>query len=131
MATAVVAGSQQKAIGSGEASAHKSHGRGMYVAIAVFLAIVTGIEVWLSYAGLSDGLTTVLMILFMIVKFVVVAAFFMHLRGDSPMLSWLFGLAIVGALVLTVATVAAVSTYTPETLDGDPAPVSTGESAQE
>ncbi|MCB0973774.1 MAG: cytochrome C oxidase subunit IV family protein [Actinobacteria bacterium] len=131
MATAVAAGSQQKALGSGEADSHSGGGGAKYVAIAVFLAILTGLEIWVSYAGLSHGLEVALLIGMMIIKFVIVAAFFMHLQGDRPMLSWLFGFAILGALVLTIATVASVSTYTPETLDGTPQPVSTGESAGE
>src|SRR5581483_10868062 len=70
-----------------------------YVGIAVLLAIITSLEVAIYYINMPD----VLMVL-AILKFSLVAAFFMHLKFDSPMLRRVFiaGIILAG-VVYTVA----------------------------
>jgi cytochrome c oxidase subunit 4 len=80
-----------------------------YVMIALFLAVVTGAEVALYYIKSLDflvlaGLLTVLMI----VKFVTVVGFFMHLRFDSKVFRWIF---TTGLLLATFVYVVALSTF--------------------
>jgi len=53
-----------------------------YVQVAVFLALVTALEVVMFYIEVG-WLFVPSLIVMMIVKFAVVAAFFMHLRYDS------------------------------------------------
>ena len=60
-----------------------------YVKIAIFLAAVTGAEVVLSYSHIGALFLPVLLIL-MVVKFVVVVLFFMHLRFDHKLFNFLF-----------------------------------------
>jgi cytochrome c oxidase subunit 4 len=84
---------------------HKSDG--YYVKVAVFLAVVTGAEVALSYAGIEGWPLLVPMLALMAVKFAVVAGLFMHLSFDNKLLSWLFyaGLFLaVGVYIAALAT---------------------------
>jgi cytochrome c oxidase subunit IV len=75
-----------------------------YVGIAVFLAIVTALEVALYYITMPEWLAVVLLLVLATMKFAIVAAFFMHLKFDSPMLRRLFitGLILAG-VVYTIA----------------------------
>jgi cytochrome c oxidase subunit 4 len=75
-----------------------------YVGIAVFLAIVTALEVALYYITMPEWLVVVLLLVLATMKFAIVAGFFMHLKFDSPMLRRLFvtGLILAG-VVYTIA----------------------------
>lgn len=88
----------------GPAITKESHGGHpsdlQYIYVALFLAVVTGIEVWLSYIG-GEGFHKVrpyLLIAAAIIKFGFVAAFFMHLKFDSKNFRRLFGVGVVMAL---------------------------------
>jgi len=68
----------------GEHGAHPTDKQ--YMLIALFLAIITAIEVGISYAkGLGDASNPLLIILAAI-KFFMVVAFFMHLKFDNRVL---------------------------------------------
>ena len=75
-----------------------------YVGIAVFLAIVTALEVALYYIDMPEALMVTFLMVLAVMKFTMVGAFFMHLKFDSPMLRRLFvtGLILAG-VVYTVA----------------------------
>lgn len=62
-----------------------------YVQLAIALAIVTGIEIALSYMvdDLGQAFLPLLLIL-MLIKFFAVVMFFMHLKFDSKLFSVLF-----------------------------------------
>lgn len=80
-----------------------------YVKVAVVLAVVTALEVALSYINGLDGLYLVVpLMLLMIVKFVVVAALFMHLRFDNRLLTRVF---YAGLLLAVFVYVVALSTF--------------------
>ncbi|HZI37011.1 MAG TPA: cytochrome C oxidase subunit IV family protein [Acidimicrobiia bacterium] len=75
-----------------------------YVGIAVFLAIVTALEVALYYITMPEWLVVVLLLVLATMKFAIVAGFFMHLKFDSPMLRRVFVTGIVLAgVVYTIA----------------------------
>ena len=75
-----------------------------YVAIAILLAIITGLEVGLYYIHMPEWLLVAFLMVLALLKFTMVAAFFMHLKFDSPMLRRLFITGIVlAAVVYTVA----------------------------
>ena len=77
-----------------------------YVKIALSLALITGLEVALTYAHVGVLFLPVLLIL-MAIKFVMVVLFFMHLRFDHKLFSFLFwsglGLAV-GVYAAALAT---------------------------
>src|SRR3954447_12673138 len=68
-----------------------------YVVVAVVLAVITAIEIAASYTegDLPDGLIVVLLLSMMVMKFFLVASWFMHLRTDQPVFRRFF---IVGAI---------------------------------
>jgi caa(3)-type oxidase subunit IV len=93
----------------GHATDAGSHNR-LYVAVAIFLAILTALEVatywapkdlqhtWYFAAGLC---------LMMTIKFVTVTLFFMHLKFDKRLLTIAFYSALVLALSVYIAVLAA------------------------
>ena len=60
-----------------------------YWIIALVLAVITAVEVALSYIDLGDAVAPLLLI-GMVMKFFIVAAYFMHLKFDSKMARRLF-----------------------------------------
>ena len=60
-----------------------------YWIIALILAVITAVEVALSYVDLGDAVAPLLLI-GMVMKFFIVAAYFMHLKFDSKMARRLF-----------------------------------------
>ena len=85
--------------GPEEGGTHHDHpGEAQYIKIALILAVITAVEVAFSYWEAVEGILAPSLILMSIVKFFMVAAFFMHLRFDSRLFRRLFiagiGLAI-------------------------------------
>lgn len=75
-----------------------------YAGIAVVLAVITLVEVWVYYQeALRNVLLPVLLVLSTI-KFALVALFFMHLKFDSRLFSYLF----VGGLILATSVLFAL-----------------------
>ncbi len=73
-----------------------------YVKVALFLAVVTGIEVLLYYFELG-AMNNAALIVLAAIKFAVVALFFMHLRFDSRILRRFFVTGIILAILVYVA----------------------------
>ena len=75
-----------------------------YVGIAILLAIITALEVALYYINMPEGLLVAFLMVLAFLKFTMVAAFFMHLKFDSPMLRRVFITGIIlASVVYTVA----------------------------
>jgi len=80
-----------------------------YVRIAVFLAALTAIEVgiYYFYGSIAKALLIVGLVFLSAIKFATVVAFFMHLRFDGRLLSFIFvtglGLAF-GAFLVVILT---------------------------
>ena len=86
----------------------ESHGASdkQYVIIALILAALTAIEVSTYYIDFGPLFMPTLFVL-MTVKFIVVASYFMHLKFDNKLFSWMFyaGLFLaVGVYVAALAT---------------------------
>jgi cytochrome c oxidase subunit 4 len=75
-----------------------------YVGVAVILAVITLAEVGLYYMSMPDGLLIALLLFFSILKFAMVALWFMHLRFDSRLFSRLF----VTGIILAVSVYAII-----------------------
>ena len=73
---------------------HGDHGghpsEAQYVKIALILAAITAAEVGLFYTKFSQALTNATLLVMAAVKFIVVAAYFMHLKFDNKILRRLF-----------------------------------------
>ena len=62
-----------------------------YVMVAIFLAVVTALEVWFFYIEETLGALNVpLLLILAMVKFVAVVGYFMHLKFDSRLFRNLF-----------------------------------------
>jgi cytochrome c oxidase subunit IV len=73
---------------------------GQYVEIGVILAVVTAIEVALFYADIPRQVTIPSLLFLTAVKFVLVVMWFMHLRYDRRLLSYVFIAGMVIAAVI-------------------------------
>jgi cytochrome c oxidase subunit 4 len=73
-----------------------------YVIVAVVLSVITAIEIATSYleGDIPDGLIVTLLLGMGLVKFVLVASWFMHLRTDKKVFRRFFILGAVAAVVL-------------------------------
>jgi cytochrome c oxidase subunit 4 len=89
------------------AHAHQGPSDLTMVKVAVVLAILTAIEVVFAELGLGAISTWVLIIL-MVVKFIIVVLYFMHLKFDSKIFSYLFW---AGALLAIAVYVAAMACF--------------------
>ena len=82
-----------------EDHSHDHPGDGQYVKIALILAGITALEVGTYFVEeLNNGIIAALYVM-MILKFVIVIGYFMHLKYDSKIFRWMF----VGGLALAVA----------------------------
>ena len=88
---------------------HEAHEHGLtdwgYIKVALLLAVLTAAEVLIYFAP-PGPLEIPLLLILMVVKFEIVVAYFMHLRFDNKIFTWLFGV----GLVLAVAVYAAMGT---------------------
>ena len=89
-------------------------GPAFYWLVGFFLAIITLVEVWLfGVEGLGSSYVPLLLILSLL-KFVGVVAFFMHLRFDHRLFTYLFGAAmVIGILIFTSLLLLSEFAYQP------------------
>jgi cytochrome c oxidase subunit 4 len=88
---------------------HEEHATvGTYVRVALVLTGVTALEVGVIYVRQLAPIIVPLLIAMSAAKFALVALFFMHLRYDSRVLTFLF----VGPLLLAAGLVVALMTLT-------------------
>jgi cytochrome c oxidase subunit 4 len=85
--------------------AHKHPTEGNYMIIALILAVITAGEVGLYYIDVGTAMVPTLLVM-MVLKFGIVAAYFMHLKFDSLVFRRFF----IAGLVLAVAVYMAVLT---------------------
>ncbi len=84
----------------GEVRPHPTPQR--YVMIAAVLVVATAAEVGLYYleGEIPDGLIIVFLLMFAVMKFALVASWYMHLRTDKPIFRRFFVLGIIAAISL-------------------------------
>ncbi|MBV8951047.1 MAG: cytochrome C oxidase subunit IV family protein [Actinobacteria bacterium] len=73
-----------------------------YVMIGVVLVVLTALEVTVSYleGDIPNGLIILLLLVMMVAKFVLVAAWYMHLRTDRPIYRRFFAVGAAAAIML-------------------------------
>jgi cytochrome c oxidase subunit IV len=76
----------------------------LYVQIAVILAVITAAEVSTYFVDFGDFMLPALMVM-MVAKFALVIMFFMHLRFDHKLFSWVFVSGIVTAVLVYIAAI--------------------------
>lgn len=85
--------------------AHEGHSHKHYYLVALALAILTGLEVALSYVDVGAAFMPLLMILMMI-KFIMVVLEFMHLRRDAKLFHYLFWSGFILAILVYIGALA-------------------------
>jgi cytochrome c oxidase subunit 4 len=95
----------------GEVRPHPQPAR--YVMIAAVLVVVTAAEVGLFYlqGDIPDGLITALLLTFAVIKFFLVASWYMHLRTDKPIFRNFFVLGIVAAILLYLVVLSTLHVF--------------------
>lgn len=88
--------------GPADDDAHHHPGDLLYIQIAIILAAITAVEVLTYFVDFGPFQTPSLLIM-MAVKFVMVAMFFMHLKFDNKLFSWVFIVGLVLAVVVYIA----------------------------
>ncbi len=81
-----------------------------YVVVAIVLAVITALEVGLFYVDVlpfevPNAVVTALLMVMMVLKFGIVAAWFMHLRFDSRIFRRLFVAGIILAIGMSISSV--------------------------
>ena len=79
---------------------------GTYAKIAAILGVITAVEVGIFYIEAIRGLLVPIFIVLSAVKFALVAMFYMHLKFDERLFSWLF----VGGRMLASIVILALMT---------------------
>jgi cytochrome c oxidase subunit IV len=87
-----------------------------YVKIGVILFIITAVEVAIVYVEALESVLLPMLLTLGALKFVLVIAFYMHLKQDHKFFSWLFmgGLAIAIGIILALMAMFGVLTGGPE-----------------
>ena len=83
-----------------EEHAHEHPSESKYVKVAIFLGIVTALEVAVVYISALEDLMIPILGAMMFVKFVAVAGYFMHLKFDSKVFRRFFVLGILLAIAI-------------------------------
>jgi cytochrome c oxidase subunit 4 len=77
-----------------------------YVRVAGALAVVTSLEVAIYYLEPLRGVLVELFLALSSIKFMLVVMWYMHLRFDSPIFSFLFAFGVAVAIAVFIATLA-------------------------
>lgn len=95
----------------GELRAHPTPAQ--YVVIAVILVVITSFEVGLYYAAdaMPRWLLVSLLLVSALLKFALVASWFMHLRTDQPIFRRFFVLGITAAIILYVIVLSTFNVF--------------------
>lgn len=91
---------------------HKEPSDKQYIGIAIFLAVLTALEIMSTEIGPDGSWLVPTLIVLMVVKFWVVASFFMHLRFDNRLFTFMFYLGLGFAVVLYSAVLATFHFWT-------------------
>ncbi|MDQ3547294.1 MAG: cytochrome C oxidase subunit IV family protein, partial [Chloroflexota bacterium] len=83
---------------------HEHPGVMQYVLIAAILAIITAIEVATFYIESLESALVYILIPLSVLKFVIVVGYYMHLKFDNKLFTWLFatGMVVGGSVVISL-----------------------------
>lgn len=101
----------------GTEEGHDAHGTPLqYVMIAVVLVVITALEVGLYYIeknnpSLSKAAIIIPLLVLASIKFIIVAMYYMHLKGDHPIFRRYFILGLSGAFVLYLVVLASLRIF--------------------
>jgi cytochrome c oxidase subunit 4 len=82
-----------------------------YIRVGIILAVLTGFEVWLSYSGINHSVLIGSLLAAAVFKFVMVVAYFMHLKYDDRRYARFFVMGIAGAATLYLIVLLAFKVF--------------------
>jgi cytochrome c oxidase subunit IV len=88
----------------------------IYIRVAIILAIITAIEVFIYYLPSARPLLVPALILLSLAKFLLVVGYFMHLKYDSPLFRFMFFAGLIltlGVFLAMIAMFVTAETYFP------------------
>ncbi len=97
-----------------DGASHEEHPTsGVYIRVALILAIITVVEVVIYYVPSLRGVLVPALMVLSIAKFLMVVGFFMHLKFDNRLFRFMFaaGLVVTLAVYLALLAMAWTSTY--------------------
>jgi cytochrome c oxidase subunit 4 len=77
-----------------------------YVLIAAILAIITAIEVATYYIESIESALVYILIVLSVLKFVIVVGYYMHLKFDNKLFTWIFGMGMLAGVSVVTALIA-------------------------
>jgi len=86
-----------------EAGDHEHPGAGVYIVVAVVLIVLTAMEIGVFYAPFLQPELIPLLIILAILKFILVAMFYMHLHYDDRTFTVLFAFPLLLAFFIVVS----------------------------
>lgn len=95
----------ETAVSPAETEHHEGTPR-TYWLIALLLAVLTAIEVAVTYVEVLQPVEVPLLIILGVIKFAIVIMVFMHLKYDAPLFRMLFLIGVFGAVVLYMVVLA-------------------------
>ncbi|MBL8125996.1 MAG: cytochrome C oxidase subunit IV family protein [Chloroflexia bacterium] len=98
--------SHAPAHGAHDAHAEHHPSAADYVRIAIILAIITLVEVFVYYLPSMRGLLVPILLVLSVVKFLAVVGYFMHLKNDKRLFRFMFGAGLVLTLAVFLAFIA-------------------------
>jgi cytochrome c oxidase subunit 4 len=92
--------------GAPHAEEHAHPGASVYIKIAVILTVITAVEVGIYYVDALRPLIGPILIVLSVAKFIIVVGYYMHLKFDHPLFTWLFGFGMATAVFTIIALIA-------------------------
>lgn len=77
-----------------------------YVLIAAILAIITAIEVATYYLESIENFLVYILIVLSVLKFAIVVGYYMHLKFDNKLFTWIFGMGLLTGTSVVISMIA-------------------------
>lgn len=87
-----------------DATAHQHPSEMTYIKVAIILSIITIVEVAIWYIESVASILVPALVILSLIKFVMVLAYFMHLKFDDRLLGWTFGFALIVSMAVYLGT---------------------------
>lgn len=82
-----------------------------YVRIAIALAVITALEVAVSYTDMASAIELTILLVLMAIKFVLVASNFMHLKFDDRLLTRVFYAGLLTAVAVYIVALTSLHLF--------------------
>jgi len=108
----------------GEPGAHSHPGAKTYLTVAFVLTVITAVEVWVYTVEALKAILAPILILLSAAKFALVVGFYMHLKFDNRLFTYIFGfgLFVAGSVITALLLLFSVHPLPPNNPLHNPPP---------